>query len=119
MLSQEFSPQGERESTTDRKARFAQAYAGSPNTGRLGVWCRRVRWTSQRYCGAMAGTTIRMSIEELKARMREGGEPTSDDVSVTADGRRLDSKEAVLAWWADFEAERDQRRPDRLRGRTV
>lgn len=33
------------------------------------------------------------------------GPPTSDDVSVTADGRRLDTKEAVLAWWAEVRTE--------------
>jgi len=31
--------------------------------------------------------------------------PTYDDVSITRDGRRLDSKEAVLSWWADVAAE--------------
>jgi len=31
--------------------------------------------------------------------------PTSDDVSITSDGRRLDSKNAVLSWWADVAAE--------------
>jgi len=46
-----------------------------------------------------------------RAEFEEGfaGPPTPDDVSVTTDGRRLDSKEAVLAWWAevgpDIEAE--------------
>lgn len=37
------------------------------------------------------------------AEFEEGfaGPPTPDDVSVTADGRRLDSREAVLAWWAE------------------
>ena len=30
----------------------------------------------------------------------------SVDVSITRDGRRLDSKEAVLAWLADVEADR-------------
>lgn len=37
------------------------------------------------------------------------GPPTADDVSITADGRRLDSEAAVFAWWAtvvaDVEAE--------------
>ncbi|HTW07827.1 MAG TPA: hypothetical protein VME46_09965 [Acidimicrobiales bacterium] len=31
--------------------------------------------------------------------------PTPDDVSITDDGRRLDSAEAVIAWWAEFEAD--------------
>lgn len=42
-----------------------------------------------------------MSIEEFERGF--AGPPTPDDVSVTADGRRLDSKEAVLAWWAEVE----------------
>lgn len=32
--------------------------------------------------------------------------PTQDNVSVTRDGRRLDSKEAVLAFLAEVEADR-------------
>jgi hypothetical protein len=54
----------------------------------------------------MGEKTIRMSTEEFEARMRAGGPPTPDDVSITIDGRRLDSKEAVLQWWAEVEAER-------------
>jgi hypothetical protein len=38
--------------------------------------------------------------------------PTSDDVSITMDGRRLDSKEKVLAFLAEIEA-------DRAAGRTI
>lgn len=38
--------------------------------------------------------------------MRSGGAPTADDVSITYDGRRLDSKEAVLEFLAELEAER-------------
>ncbi len=47
-----------------------------------------------------------MSAAELEARMRSGGAPTADDVSITYDGRRLDSKEAVLEFLAELEAER-------------
>lgn len=50
--------------------------------------------------------TIRMSVEEFEARMRAGGPPTPDDVTILTDGRHLDSKEAVLEWWAEVEAER-------------
>jgi hypothetical protein len=36
-----------------------------------------------------------------------GGEPsTPDEVSITTDGRRLDSAEAVIAFFAELEAER-------------
>jgi len=44
-----------------------------------------------------------MSLEEFERGFV--GPPTSDDVSVTADGRRLDTKEAVLAWWAEVRME--------------
>lgn len=47
-------------------------------------------------------TTIHLSIAELEAAMRAGGPPTPDDVSITSDGRRLDSKQAVLDWLADL-----------------
>ena len=40
-----------------------------------------------------------MSLEEF-ARGFEGP-PTPDDVSFTNDGRRLDTKDAVLTWWAE------------------
>lgn len=38
--------------------------------------------------------------------VRAAGPSTADDVSITRDGRRLDSKEAVLAWLAEVEADR-------------
>lgn len=38
-----------------------------------------------------------------------GGEPsTSDEVSITADGRRLDSAEAVIAFFAELERDRSR-----------
>lgn len=54
---------------------------------------------------------LRLSSEEFVARVRAAGPATEDDVSITRDGRRLDSKEAVLAWLADVEAERAAGRP--------
>lgn len=36
--------------------------------------------------------------------------PTDDDVSITKDGRRLDSKEKVLAFLAELELEREAER---------
>jgi hypothetical protein len=36
-------------------------------------------------------------------------EPTPDDVSITPDGTRLDSKDKVLAFLADLEIERRRR----------
>ncbi len=47
-----------------------------------------------------------LSGDEFLARLRAAPPSTADDVSITLDGRRLDSKEAVLAWLAEVEAER-------------
>jgi hypothetical protein len=47
-----------------------------------------------------------MTFEELVERMRDASPPTLDDVSITFDGRRLDSAEAVREWLADLAARR-------------
>ena len=47
-----------------------------------------------------------MTAEELIERMRDATPPTADDVSVTSDGRRLDSPEAVKEWLEDLAARR-------------
>lgn len=44
--------------------------------------------------------------DEFNEMLRDAPPPTPDDVSVTRDGRRLDSKEAVLAFIAELDAER-------------
>jgi hypothetical protein len=49
-----------------------------------------------------------MSAEELFERVRHAPPPTDDDVTILWDGRRLDSKEKVLAWLAEVEAARAQ-----------
>ncbi len=49
---------------------------------------------------------------DLKVKMSAGGPPTSDDVSITTDGRRLDSKEKVLEFLAELEAEREAGRTE-------
>lgn len=54
----------------------------------------------------MTGRDEPMSDDEFIERPRTGGGPTDDNVSITMDGRRLDSKEAVLAWLAEVEADR-------------
>jgi len=51
----------------------------------------------------MPSKVIRMSLEEFERGF--DGPPTSDDVSITSDGRRLDSKEAVVAWWSEVAPE--------------
>jgi hypothetical protein len=58
--------------------------------------------------------------------VRHAGPSTPDDVSVTWDGRRLDTKDKVLAFLAEIEADRTAgvsldeifRRQDELRSRT-
>jgi hypothetical protein len=47
-----------------------------------------------------------MTAEEWFEGMRNAGPPTVDDVTVLWDGRRLDSREAVLEWLAEVEAKR-------------
>ncbi len=54
----------------------------------------------------MARKPLPLSGEEFLARVREAAPSTDDDVSITSDGRRLDSKEAILAWLAEVEADR-------------
>jgi cytochrome c biogenesis factor len=54
----------------------------------------------------VASDGIQLTAAELEAKMRVGGPRTVDDVSITLDGRRLDSKQAVLEWWAEVEVER-------------
>jgi hypothetical protein len=43
--------------------------------------------------------------EEFNEMLRDAPPPTPDDVSITTDGRRLDSKEAVLKFFAELDAE--------------
>lgn len=53
----------------------------------------------------MDGNPIRMSLEEFERGFV--GPPTADDVSITVDGRRLDSAQAVIEWWAEVAAKID------------
>ena len=54
---------------------------------------------------AMAAQPV-MTVEELAEALRHAPPPTEDDVSILWDGRRLDSKEAVMQWLAELDAER-------------
>ena len=54
----------------------------------------------------MARQVLPLSSEEFIARVRAGAPSTADDVSITRDGRRLETKEAVLAFLAEVEADR-------------
>lgn len=47
-----------------------------------------------------------MTLEELTEAIRHGSPPTPDDVSITTDGRRLDTKEKIVAWVNEINAER-------------
>lgn len=51
-------------------------------------------------------TPTRLSRDEIRAMSRDLPPATPDDVSVTADGVRLDSKEKVRAFVAELEHER-------------
>lgn len=53
----------------------------------------------------MAGDDAPLSADEFIERPASGG-PTDYNVSITMDGRRLDSKDAVLEWLAEVEADR-------------
>jgi len=48
-------------------------------------------------------TVRRWSVEELFA---DAGPPTDDDVSITADGRRLDSPDKVIAFLEEINQQR-------------
>lgn len=63
-------------------------------------WCSTARRRAH-LCG-MANEVIQWTLEEFERGLDSG--PTADDVSITVDGRRLDSKSAVLDWWADVAA---------------
>jgi len=47
-----------------------------------------------------------MTAEEWFEGMRHAKAPTADDVTILWDGRRLDSREAVMQWLAEVEAKR-------------
>jgi hypothetical protein len=49
-----------------------------------------------------------MTAEEWFEGMRHAEPPTDDDVTILWDGRRLDSREAVMEWLAEVEAKRAQ-----------
>jgi hypothetical protein len=78
-----------------------------------GTWCqpqRREHATQFKIFGAVCSYTGSMTtgpattVAELAERMRFAKHPTEDDVTVLPDGRRLDSKEAVVAWLIEVDA---------------
>ncbi len=53
----------------------------------------------------MAAKIVRTG-EELAEGLRNAPPATPDDVTILWDGRRIDSREAALAWLAEMAAER-------------
>src|SRR5580658_8396199 len=51
---------------------------------------------------------IVLTAEEWLERMNHAAPPTADDVGILWDGRRLDSREAVMAWLAEVAAQRSE-----------
>jgi hypothetical protein len=49
-------------------------------------------------------------LDSLRHAVKRGGPATPDDVSITMDGRRLDSRDAVLTFLAEIESERAEHR---------
>jgi hypothetical protein len=47
-----------------------------------------------------------LNFDELSRCHRDAPAPTTDDVTVLFDGRRLDSRAKVLEWLAEIEADR-------------
>lgn len=56
-----------------------------------------------------------MTAEEWFEGMRHARPPTPDDVTITWDGRRLDSREAVMEWLAEVDAKRADEAADGTR----
>lgn len=52
-----------------------------------------------------------LTFEDLADAVRRAPSPTADDVSITWDGRRLDSKEKVLRFLAELEVARSNGLP--------
>lgn len=53
----------------------------------------------------MTTDELPITVEELESGLADAPGRTDDEVPVTLDGRRLDSRDAVLAWCADVERE--------------
>ena len=58
-----------------------------------------------RYASNVAVQPV-LSLEELAEAMGHAAPATADDVTITLDGRRIDSREAALEWLAEVEAVR-------------
>lgn len=49
------------------------------------------------YHGGMADQVVEWNLAEFYAAVERGGPPTGDDVTVTRDGRRIDTPEKLIA----------------------
>jgi len=63
----------------------------------------------RRYDGGVPAKPV-LTAEELAAALRDAAPSSDDDVTVLRDGRRIDSREAALAWLEELDAEHDARR---------
>lgn len=52
------------------------------------------------------GAELTLTFEELAEASRHAPPPTDDDVTVTWDGRVINTKEKLLAWLKEIDAER-------------
>ena len=59
--------------------------------------------TSSTYTEDVPAKLVR-TLDEMLAAMEAAPPPTPDDVTITADGRRIDSREKALAWVAEMNA---------------
>lgn len=64
--------------------------------------------SSELASGSLTGVKTTFEPGELNELVNKGGSrpPTPDDVSITADGRRLDTPEKLIAWVHEFNASR-------------
>lgn len=84
-----------------------RSQAARPVGYAIGSWRERGSEASRaRSPCLMARRALPLSGDEFVERVQMAARPTPDDVSITRDGRRLDSEEAVLAWLSEVEAER-------------
>jgi hypothetical protein len=61
--------------------------------------------STRRYHEFMVAEPV-MTAEEWFEGMRDARPPTPDDVTILWDGRRLDSREAVMEWLVEVDAKR-------------
>lgn len=54
--------------------------------------------------GHDSGPELVLTFEELAEAVKHASPPTADDVSITWDGRAINTKEKLLAWLEEVEA---------------